>query len=169
MKLRTFLLIGLLLVTQSAYSQYELDTESIESTIEALYDVISGDAGVERDWDRFKNLFSPDGRLIPTFTDQQGNIRYLNWSPEEYIERAGGNLERDGFHESEIGHRVEIFGNIAHVFSTYDSKRTEDGEVFMRGINSIQLFNDGYRWWVMSVFWSSENPANPIPDKYIDG
>ncbi|MBO6793924.1 MAG: hypothetical protein JJ895_08440 [Balneolaceae bacterium] len=73
----------------------------------------------------------------------------MSWSPDEYIERAGAGLERDGFFESEIGQQVEQFGNIAHVFSTYDSRRTAEGEVFMRGINSIQLFNDGNRWWIM--------------------
>lgn len=163
---------GLIILTISSYSafaQYENDTKSIQTTIDALYEVISGDAGMERDWDRFKNLFSADGRLMPTFTDREGNIRYISWTPDEYIERAGASLERDGFFESEIGQEVEQFGNIAHVFSTYDSKRTEDGDVFMRGINSVQLFNDGSRWWIISVYWSSENPASPIPEKYLDG
>ena len=133
-----FLFFGL--ISKAAIAQYDADTESIQSTIESLYEVISGDAGVERDWDRFRNLFAPDARLIPTFTDREGNIRYLSWTPDEYIERAGASLVRDGFWESEIGQQVEQFGNIVHVFSTYDSKRTQDGEVFMRGINSIQLF-----------------------------
>ncbi len=169
MRIRFYLSVLLAtLIISSANAQYESDTETIQSTIDALYEVISGEAGEKRDWNRFKNLFAPDGRLLPTFTDQQGNIRYLNWTPDEYIERAGGNLERDGFFESEIGQEVEQFGNIAHVFSTYDSKRTADGEVFMRGINSIQLFTDGNRWWIMSVFWSSETPATPIPERYLD-
>lgn len=155
------------LMLNSTYAQYEDDTKTIQSTIDALYEVISGDAGVERDWDRFRNLFTPEGTLIPTFTDQEGNIRYLKWTPQEYVDRAGASLVRDGFWESELSSEIEQFGNIAHVFSTYDSKRTKDGEVFARGINSIQLFTDGSRWWVVSVFWSSENPASPIPDKYL--
>ncbi|MBO6536403.1 MAG: nuclear transport factor 2 family protein [Balneolaceae bacterium] len=167
--MKIFLLsVMLICCTTSIFGQYQSDTESIQSTIDALYEVISGEAGEARDWDRFKNLFAPDGRLIPTYTDREGNIGYLSWTPEEYIERAGSSLERDGFFESEIGQVVEQFGNIAHVFSTYDSRRTKEGEVFMRGINSIQLFNDGNRWWIISVFWSSENPANPIPAKYIN-
>lgn len=170
MKIKSFFLLVLsLLISGEVYAQYESDTETIQSTIDALYEVISGDAGVERDWDRFKNLFAPDGRLIPTFTNQEGKIQYLSWSPAEYAERAGASLERDGFFESEIGQEVEQFGNIAQVFSTYDSRRTEEGEVFMRGINSIQLFNDGNRWWIVTVFWSSENPVHPIPPRYLNG
>lgn len=167
-KLALFVVI-VLAATFQVQAQYESDTESIQSTIDALYEVISGEAGVERDWERFKHLFAPDGRLVPTFTNREGDIAYLNWTPAEYAERAGASLERDGFFESEIGQKVEQFGNIAHVFSTYDSRRTENGDVFARGINSIQLFNDGSRWWIITVFWSSENPANPIPENYIDG
>ncbi len=167
--MRNLLILSLFsFIAYPTFAQYDSDTESIQSTIDALYASISGDAGVERDWDRFKNLFAPDARLIPTFTDREGTIRYLSWTPDEYIERAGASLERDGFWESEIGQQVEQFGNIVHVFSTYDSKRTQDGDVFMRGINSIQLFNDGSRYWIISVYWSSETPAHSIPAKYID-
>ncbi len=169
MKTLISLVLFLIATTFQVQAQYQSDTESIQSTIDVLYAVISGEAGEARDWDRFRNLFTPDAKLIPTFTNREGNIGYVSWSPDEYIERAGAGLERDGFFESEIGQEVEQFGNIAHVFSTYNSRRTAEGEVFMRGINSIQLFYDGNRWWVMSVFWSSENPDHPIPEKYIDG
>ncbi|MGB0347765.1 MAG: hypothetical protein ACPGGA_09785 [Balneolaceae bacterium] len=162
------LLLVTLFIANPAFAQYEADTESIQSTIDALYEVISGDAGVERDWDRFKNLFIDDAKLIPTGKTQQGEIVYRYWTPEEYIEIAGASLERDGFWESEIGQKVEQFGNIVHVFSTYDSRRTQDGEVFMRGINSIQLLNDGSRFWIVSVYWSSETSEHPIPDIYLD-
>ena len=77
-------------------------------------------------------------------------------------------LEKDGFHEREIARRVEQFGHIAHVFSTYESRhRRSDPQPFMRGINSIQLFNDGTRWWVMNVTWSQETPVMPIPEDYL--
>lgn len=166
-KILVLILFGVL-ITPLAYAQYESDTESIDSIIEALYASISGDAEVERDWDRFRNLFIEGAKLTPTFQNQQGQVGFIQWSPDEYIERAGASLERDGFHEDEISREVDTYRYITHVFSTYQSKRTEDGEVFARGINSIQLFNDGNRWWVVSVFWSSENEEYPIPEKYLD-
>ena len=87
---------------------------------------------------------------------------------EDYITTSGPNLEKNGFFEREIGRKTEQYGGVVHVFSTYDSKRTlEDEKPFMRGINSIQLWNDGKRWWIVSVLWQSETPDNPIPEKYL--
>ncbi|MEZ4458017.1 MAG: hypothetical protein R2882_15945 [Gemmatimonadales bacterium] len=144
------------------------DVGSIDAIIAALYDVISGPAGQAQDWDRFKSLFAPGARLIPTGRDPAGKGRLLVWSPEEYAERAGANLEKNGFFEREIGRAMERYGNIVQVFSAYDSKRTaQDEKPFARGINSIQLFNDGSRWFVVTIFWESETPANPIPAQYL--
>jgi hypothetical protein len=146
------------------------DVESIDAIIAALYDVISGPAGQARDWDRMRSLFLPEARLIPSGTAPDGSTRYLAWSVEDYISNAGGQLEANGFFETE-SHRVEErFGNIAHVFSTYDSYRTADEkarEPFMRGINSIQLLYDGERWWVLQVFWQAESSETPIPERYL--
>lgn len=144
------------------------DVESVDAIITALYDVISGPAGQERDWDRFHSLFAEGARLIPTGRDQTGAVRHQVWSPAEYVEGAGAGLSQNGFFEREIGRVEERFGNVIHVFSAYDSKRTEaDPEPFARGINSIQLLDDGDRLWVMSIFWDSERPDNPIPDRYL--
>ncbi|MCL7965099.1 MAG: hypothetical protein M8858_06760 [marine benthic group bacterium] len=147
------------------------DVKSIDSIISALYDVISGPAGEARDWDRFRSLFLPEARLVPSGSAPDGSTRYLAWSVEDYIATAGGQLEANGFFETEA-HRVEErFGHIAHVFSTYDSYRTADEmkarEPFMRGINSIQLLFDGERWWVVQVFWQAESPETPIPERYL--
>jgi hypothetical protein len=85
-----------------------------------------------------------------------------------YIERAGPVLERDGFFEREIARRTERFGHIAHVFSTYESRHNRaDAAPFARGINSIQLLDDGERWWVVTVYWDAERPGNPIPPEYL--
>src|ERR1700751_3032630 len=73
-----------------------------------------------------------------------------------------------GFYEKELARRTEQFGNIAHVWSIYESRHNEDDpEPFMRGINSIQLFNDGKRWWIVNIYWQQENAENPIPQKYL--
>ncbi|RNC84595.1 MAG: hypothetical protein ED557_06350 [Balneola sp.] len=161
-------LLLLVVFTSDSFAQYESDVESVDSIIKALYEVISGDAGVERDWDRFRNLFIEEGKLTPTFQNQEGRVGYVQWGIEEYIERVDQSFLENGFHEDEIGRRVETYRYVTHVFSTYQSKRTIDGEIIARGINSIQLFNDGERWRVVSVFWSSENDEFPIPEEYLD-
>lgn len=145
------------------------DVASIDAIIAALYDVISGPAGQKRDWDRFRSLFAPGARLIPSSwrpPDSSYVMRVM--SPDDYAAQAGPGLEANGFFEREIGRRTEQFGAVTHVFSAYDSKRTAaDAQPFARGINSIQLFNDGRRWWVVTVFWDSERPNNPIPERYL--
>jgi DNA-binding beta-propeller fold protein YncE len=140
------------------------DVASIDAIIAALYDVISGPAGQKRDWDRFRSLFAPGARLIPTGRrpDSTRVLRVI--TPEEYATNIGPQLENGGFFEREIGRRTEQFGAVAHVFSAYDSKRTAADTVpFARGINSIQLFNDSKRWFVVTIFWDSERRDNPIP------
>lgn len=144
------------------------DVASLDAILAALYDVISGPAGQKRDWDRFRSLFVPGARLIPTGGPAGQTPRAMVWSPEEYVQRAAPGLERDGFFEREIGRSVDTFGRITQVFSAYDSKRNpNDAAPFQRGINSIQLFNDGTRWWVVSVYWDAERADNPIPSKYL--
>lgn len=144
------------------------DVASIDAIIAALYDVISGPAGQKRDWERFRSLFVQGARLIPTGRRPDSTRVIRTISPEEYATNIGPQLENGGFFEREIGRRTEQFGNIAHVFSAYDSKRTpNDAAPFSRGINSIQLFNDGKRWWVVSIFWDSERAGNPIPAEML--
>ncbi|HKJ01125.1 MAG TPA: hypothetical protein VJ997_01685 [Longimicrobiales bacterium] len=143
------------------------DVSSIDGIIAAVYDVISGPAGQARDWDRWRSLFMDGARLIPVGRAQDGSVGHRVMTPEEYVSGAGG-LERNGFFEQEIGRVQESFGQIAHLFSTYESRRNrDDAQPFARGINSFQLFNDGTRWWVVSIMWNAEGPGNPIPARYI--
>lgn len=169
---RLVVLAGLLLPPATLPAQgppaNTADVASVDAVIEALYDVISGPAGQARDWGRFYSLFADGARLIPTGQRPDGSRVMMIWTPQEYVERAGVNLERNGFFEREIGRVTEEFGQIAHVFSAYDSKRTlADPEPFARGINSIQLRHDGTRWYVVTVFWDSERPDNPIPSRFL--
>jgi hypothetical protein len=145
------------------------DVDSIDSIMKAVYDVISGDAGKARDWDRFRTLFHKDARLIPSGKNAKTGVTGANaLTPEDYVKRVEPVFAKDGFFEREKARRVEQYGNIAHVFSTYESfRKTDDKAPFMRGINSFQLLNDGKRWWVVTIFWLGETPENPIPKQYL--
>ena len=145
------------------------DVATMDSIVAAVYDVISGPAGQKRNWDRFRSLFVPGARLIPTgHNPQTGEVASRVRTPEEYITRSSPLLEQNGFFEREISRRMERFGNIAHIFSTYESRhRPDDEKPFARGINSIQLMNDGKRWWIVTIFWQAEDGKNPLPAEYL--
>ena len=143
------------------------DVATMDSVIAALYDVISGPAG-KRDWDRFRSLFIPGARLIPTGVRPTGEAGSRVMTVEDYAQRNGPFFEKNGFFEREAARRTEAFGNIAQVFSTYESRHAKDeARPFQRGINSIQLMNDGKRWWIVTVFWQGEDEKHPLPEKYL--
>lgn len=145
------------------------DVASLDSIMIAVYDVISGDAGKPRDWDRFRSLFHKDARLIPSSRNPTTKAVGANAvTPDEYIKRAEPGFAKNGFHERELTRKVDLFGNIAQVFSTYQSfRKADDKDPFARGINSIQLLNDGTRWWIITIYWQAESPENPIPATYL--
>ena len=143
------------------------DVESPEALVAAVYDVISGPAGVARDWERFRSLFAPEGRLIPSGRRPDGSAGYAVWTVEEYVEGASRAFSDSGFFEREIHAEAERYGDMAHVWSTYESRRSRDNaEPFQRGINSFQLWFDGERWWVLQIFWHAEREGAPIPERY---
>lgn len=159
---------------------YPSDVDSIDHIIAAVYDVISGPAGQKRDWERMRSLFVPGARLMPT-----SPVRPAGTAPDAplkgdeplktnvldvdgYIARGGPYLEEHGFFERQFASRVETYGHIAHVWSSYESRhKADDPKPFARGINSIQLMNDGTRWWIVSIFWEQETPRTQIPSKYL--
>jgi hypothetical protein len=159
----------------TAVDSTHTDTEqqALEDTLTTLYAAVSGPAGQPRDWERFRTLFLPGARMIPTnraIHNGQGGHPPDVMDIETFIRTTAPLLEPIDFHEVQIAMRVERFGCIAHVWSTYDSRRAPDAaEPFARGINSIQLYHDGARWWVVSVFWDSERTDNPIPPRYLAG
>ncbi len=144
------------------------DVESVDAIIAALYNVISGPAGEARNWNRMRSLFLPEGKLVATSVRPSGEVVKRVLSVEDYITSSGPVLEKNGFFEKEIHRKQEVYGHIAHCFSTYEARRTAtDVEPFMRGINSIQLYHDGKRWWILTVFWQTENKDLLIPKQYL--
>jgi hypothetical protein len=141
------------------------DSDSIESVTAAVYSTISGPPG-PRDWDRFRALFIEGGRLVAMRATAEGSTANL-MTPDEFAKRSGANSANNGFFEAEISRRVESFGNIAHVFSTYESRRAQGEKPFARGINSFQLAKIGNAWKVVTILWDSEREGNPLPAQYL--
>jgi hypothetical protein len=142
------------------------DVESIDAIVGALYDVISGPVGQPRDWNRMRSLFVPTARMIPVGVRPDGVALMRLLGVGDYIASSGPILLEKGFRERELARRTEQFGHIAHVFSTYEG--TIEGEEHpMRGINTLQLMNDGKRWWIVSLMWEGESPTLSLPAQYL--
>ena len=143
------------------------DVDTPEHLIAALYDVISGPAG-KRDWNRFRSLFYEGARLMPSGKSALGVAGVRVLTPEDYVSRAQALFDKEGFFERSVANRIEIWDRIAHVWSTYESRHAkDDAKPFARGINSIQLFDDGSRWWVLSVYWEAEDANHTLPEQYL--
>src|SRR5271156_1803822 len=145
------------------------DVASPDAILAATYDVISGPAGQQRDWDRFRSLFVPGARLATAVAKKTGSgyeMRVI--TPDEYVKLADAYFQKNGFAEREIAQKAERYGNIMQIFSTYESRHDPKGaQPFARGINSFQLFYDGTRWWVVTIYWLEETPENPLPKEFL--
>jgi hypothetical protein len=147
------------------------DVDSIDGIVKAIYDVISGPAG-ERDWDRERSLFLPGARLVPTRPLPEGGAVAEVLDVEGYIASRTPIFAAQAVWESEIARQVFVFGNLAHVLSSYELRRSspDGGELpIVRGVNSIQLFNDGKRWWIAAVIWDNERPGLALPEQLVRG
>jgi hypothetical protein len=134
------------------------DTVSIDSIVGALYASISGPAGEARDWRRFRSLFLPGARLVRTVIDA-GGPRAHAMDVAAYERDTSEFFGREPFYEVEVSRKVERFGCIAHALSAYEARRDpRDAAPWKRGVNSIQLFHDGRRFWIVSVLWDDERP-----------
>ena len=140
------------------------DVKSIDAIMHAAYDSISGPAGA-RDWNRFRSLFLPQARFTQVGKGPDGSTFIISWSEEEFIRDATQVFAKDPFYENAIVNKPDSYGGMTQVLSSYESHRAVGDKPFERGVNSFQLLNDGKRWWVVSIFWDSERPDNPLPAK----
>ena len=151
----------------SAHAARPADVASAAAIVHAAYDAISGPAG-PRDWERFYSLFAPDARLIQTRRDSSGAVHLNPMTPHDFARVAGDYFSKQPFYEGEIGREVNTFGAVTQVFSAYASRHAaNDPKPFARGINSFQLFNDGKRWYIVTIYWDDEHPGTTIPDRYL--
>jgi hypothetical protein len=131
------------------------DVDTLDSILHAFYETVSGAVGQPRDWDRFRSLILPGGRLMPVVSipGDRAGVRFL--STEDFIHRVEPIFAVEDFWERETSRQTETLGHFAHVLSFYECLRSPDGPPFERSVNSIQLLNDGLRWWIVNVMWNT--------------
>jgi len=141
------------------------DVETIDGIVNAWYEVISGPAGQPRDWGRDATLYREPIFFSIVETDEAGRPAIRTVTKQEYVDRTDRWLVEHGFVERELHRETRIFGAIAHVWSTYEWNEQSGGSG--RGINSIQLFHDGERWWITHATWDDEREGVSIPAEYL--
>jgi hypothetical protein len=133
------------------------DEAAIGAVVDEMYAMISGPAG-PRDWSRQANCFLPDAHQVRTWVDEQGRPQRLVMSLDEYAANTTPFFAENAFYEVETSRRIDLFGNIAHVWSAYEARRSpDDFDIERRGINSIQLFRDpDLGWRIIHMIWDNE-------------
>jgi len=149
-------------------TKYGDNVSTLDGIIKAYYDVVTVKKGGKVLYERDSLIHWPNVYIGASGVNRQGKPTMQYVSLKQYHRLSDAGLERDGFDEREISRKVEKFGNIYHVWSTYESRNTTDGPVIDRGINSIELFNDGIRFWIMGWIYDGERKTNPIPTEYLN-
>lgn len=142
------------------------DVKSLEAIIHAAYDALSGPAG-SRDWNRFRSIFLPQARFTEVGKAPDGSVYIISWGVDEFVRDAGAVFAKEGFYENGLVNQAESYGGMNQVLSSYESRHSPGEKPFTRGVNSFQLLNDGKRWWIVSIFWDSERPDNPLPEMLL--
>ena len=143
------------------------DVGTLDGIMKAFYDVISGPAGQPRQWSRDRSLYIPEIRFVAMSVNKKGRPLARIATHQQFVDASNDYFLKEGFFEQETHRTTQRFGNVAHIWSTYESRNKADGPIIARGINSIELFWDGTRWWVASGIWDDERPDNPIPAEYL--
>ena len=142
------------------------DVATLDGIMRAFYEVISGPKGAPRQWARDRTLYI-DGVRFVAVERENGRPKPKIVSHDGYVRWVDADMVRDGFFEREIHREVRLFGDIAQVFSTYEWRTSADGPVKGRGINSVELYYDGKRWWIAGATWQDEASDLPLPKEYL--
>ncbi len=175
MKYRLACLIISISLSLTSFCQTTNDDDSanqlntVDGIIHALYDAISGPVGQDRDWNTFRNLFAENARMYIAAPDKDSGTILKSITPEEYVERNQNRLSDIGFNEDELYRITNTYGAGTQIFSTYESHYTNKNgeEDLTKGINNIQLYFDGDRYYIVSIFWDANAKNIQVPDRYL--
>jgi hypothetical protein len=139
-------------------------TKTIDELIAAIDAAVSGPA--DKDRTCMRKLFVVDARLVPLVKSPDGKLVPKTLTLDDWITRVKVHGS-EAFYEKQINYTSDVYGQIAHVWSTYETRSAPDGKPLARGINSIQAVNDGSGWKVEQILWETESPAEPLPEQYL--
>ena len=136
--------------------------ETPGEAVEALYEVISGPVGEPRDWERFHAMFLDGAQMTVLAPMPEGEERVVTLTVEEYVSRNAERLSEMGFTEAETRRQTHVYGGLATILSAYEATRSDTGETFATGVNTIVLAREEGVWKVASLAWRSETEDWPV-------
>jgi hypothetical protein len=171
MKRILIFLVGSIMMQPNVFAQAKTsfgdDVASLDGIMKAYYDVVSVKAGGKISFER-DSLLHYRNVMVGLTTENKNKQPVIYFvTLKQYHQMVDSSMQAEGFYEKEISRKVEHFGSIYNVWSTYETRRTQDGPVIERGINSVQLFYDGKRFWITSWIFDTERDDNRIPSKYL--
>ena len=143
------------------------DLTTLDGIIKAYYDVVSGPAGSLPDPVRDQTLHHPSAKITMLDRKADGTATAEVITLAGYYERTGTGPRTRGFFEQEIHRVTQRIGSLVHIWSTYQSSEVAGGKPFSRGINSIQLYWDGARWWILGWVFDDERHGGRVPSEYL--
>jgi len=134
---------------------------TIDEVIREMYDVVSFEPGQRPDWRREDAIFAPGARVVRV--NDSGVFEFDMASFARNFDAMIDSGELPSFWEGEIWRRTDLFGDMAHVLSAYESRHSRDGAFINRGVNSIQLFQRDGSWWISAMIWRRDGAVVRIP------
>jgi hypothetical protein len=160
--------VGVLsLASPASAAAHPDDWKTPEAVVAAMYQTISADAGQARDWDRFRALFAK-GAQLSIAVQSSAAKGIMSMGVEDLVAQTDAGYGATGFHETALVTKVETYGLMASVTSSYEVRLQHDAaKPLMRGMNHFQLLNDGERWWIVSNVGVVETPQAPLPQNFL--
>jgi hypothetical protein len=166
MKNRNLTALLVLAMIPALYSHGQNDAVELQKLIGKFYDVLSFSDTTTLKLDSLPAFFTRDGKLVAAFGKD-----ITTWTAPEFVGFIRKSIPAQGItsrSEKELFEKTEWFGNIAHVFSTYELTVQAKGQkITRRGINSIQLVKQNDNWNIISLTWDREGDSLKLPSKYL--
>ena len=144
------------------------DVSSIDGMIKAYYEVVSGPAEKQREWGRDATLYVPGMRFNIFSRDKQGRTTVRSVSHQEFVNESDAAMKGKPFYEREIHRITHRAVDVAHVLCTAEQRFAPDGPVQASGVDSLELYWDGARWWIVNAnLWEMEKGGKPLPPEFL--
>jgi len=166
--LTAFVIAVCLQVSAQVTTKFGDVVSTLDGILKAYYDVVTVKKGEKVSYQRDSCLHIKNAGVGILETGKDGKIKLHYITLKAYHKSSDAQLEKEGFYEVEISRKVEHFGAVYHVWSTYETRHTADGPIIGRGINSIELYFDGTRFWITSWSFDDEKKDNPLPKEYLE-